>query len=158
MSLETMIFENHEFKKGVDLFNRARFFDAHEILEDVWRSSPRDRPLRRHLQGLVQLAVAFHHVSKGNYLGAKSVLERALRNLAGADASFPDLDLIRLRAELSLWQPHLNDFAEPSKHGGAVRPEIRSEIRPTIRPARPADPPPLPKILPRHSITSSSPH
>lgn len=96
-----------DFNRGLNLFNRAHFFDAHEILEDVWRSLPRDRPLRRHLQGMVQLAVAFHHESKGNHVGARSVLERAIRNLNGADSSFPDLDLDRLRAELADWQKHL---------------------------------------------------
>lgn len=134
MTHETMPFETHEFNKGIDLFNRGHFFDAHEILEDVWRASPRDRPLRRHLQGMVQLAVAFHHVSTGNHLGASSVLHRALRNLTGADRSFPDLDLIRLRADLSLWQSHLNDDASPSGDEGMVRPAA----------------PPLPKIFPRH--------
>ena len=91
----------------VEAFNRAHFFDAHEVLEDVWRSLPRDRPSRRHLQGMVQLAVAFHHESKGNHVGARSVLERALRNLNGADSSFPELDLDRLRADMADWQKHL---------------------------------------------------
>ena len=101
---------NHEdLIKGVDLFNRAHFFDAHEVLEDVWRCVPRDRPSRRHLQGLIQLAVAFHHESTGNDVGAHSVLERAMRNLNGADSSFPDLDLDRLRAELAPWRKYLAD-------------------------------------------------
>jgi hypothetical protein len=104
---------DQDFNRGVDLFNRAHFFDAHEVLEDVWRSLPRDRPSRRHLrlhvQGLIQLAVAFHHASTGNHLGARSVLERALRNLNGADRSFPDLDLDRLRTELEVWRRYLDD-------------------------------------------------
>ena len=104
-----------EFKTGLDLFNRAHFFDAHEALEDVWRALPRDRPLRRHLQGLVQLAVAFHHESTGNRVGARSVLERALRNLNGADSAFPDLDLDRLRADLADWQEHLAGAAPKPK-------------------------------------------
>ncbi len=108
------------FDLGVDLFNRSHFFDAHEALEDVWRTLPRDELAggrrRLHMQGMVQLAVAFHHESTGNYVGARSVLERALRNLDGADASFPDLDFERLRAELTKWQKH---FA-----GTAPRPEL----------------------------------
>jgi len=100
---------DQDFNRGLDLFNRAHFFDAHEVLEDVWRSLPRDRPTRRHLQGMVQLAVAFHHASTGDHVGARSVLERAMRNLNGADRSFPDLDLDRLRAELELWRRHLDD-------------------------------------------------
>ena len=118
---------NPDFNRGVDLFNRGHFFDAHEVLEDVWRSIPRDRPgdqpkveprdppshrhLRLHIQGLVQLAVAFHHESRGNLVGARSVLARAMRNLNGADSSFPDLDLDRLRAELTVWLWYLDDSA-----------------------------------------------
>jgi uncharacterized protein len=104
-----------DLSRGIDLFNRAHFFDAHEVLEDVWRPLPRDRPLRRHLQGMVQLAVAFHHESTGNHVGARSVLERAMRNLNGADSSFPDLDLDRLRAELADWQKHLASAAPRPK-------------------------------------------
>jgi len=114
-----MPLNNTEINRGVNLFNHAHFFDAHEVLEDVWRSIPRDdlhhRPSRRrlrphlrlHVQGMVQLAVAFHHESKGNLVGARSVLERALRNLKGADSSFPGLDLDALRADLADWQKHL---------------------------------------------------
>jgi hypothetical protein len=32
-----------------------------------------------------------------------------MRNLSGADSSFPDLDLDRLRAELELCRRHLDD-------------------------------------------------
>jgi predicted metal-dependent hydrolase len=111
----TMSPSHGEFKQGLDLFNRALFFDAHEVLEDVWREVPADRPLRRHLQGVVQLAVAFHHESTGNRVGASSVLDRALRNLNGADRSFPDLDLERLRADLADWREHLAGAAPRPK-------------------------------------------
>jgi len=106
----TISLQDEEFERGLDLFNRAHFFDAHEVLEDVWRALPRDRTSRRrlrlHLQGLIQLAVAFYHESTGNLVGARSVLERGLRNLKGAESSFPDLDFDRLRAELADWQEH----------------------------------------------------
>lgn len=99
--------ESTDLTRGLKLFNRAHFFDAHEALEDAWRESPRGSPLHRHLQGLVQLAVAFHHESRTNLVGARSVLDRALRNLNGAEDSFPSLDLVRLRADLAAWQRHL---------------------------------------------------
>jgi predicted metal-dependent hydrolase len=111
------------FSRGLDLFNRAHFFDAHEVLEDVWRALPSDSPAQRLLrlqtQGIVQLAVAFHHQSKSNYVGARSVLERALRNLEGAEHSFPDLDFERLRAELTLWRRfYLDHFERLSERKG----------------------------------------
>ena len=96
-------------ERGVDLFNRACFFEAHEVLEDIWRSVGHEEPARRHWQGLVQLAVAFHHQSTGNFLGARSVMERALRNLRGGEHTFPDLDLDRLRTDLTPWREFLEE-------------------------------------------------
>jgi predicted metal-dependent hydrolase len=109
----TLSLREEDLRRGLDLFNRAHFFDAHEVLEDVWRALPRDRPSRRrlrlHIQGLIQVAVAFHHHSTGNHAGALSVLKRAMRNLARAESSFPDLDLDRLRAELEIWRQYLDE-------------------------------------------------
>jgi predicted metal-dependent hydrolase len=144
----TMPSNSGDFNRGIDLFNRAHFFDAHEALEDVWRSLPRDgprdphsrRPLRLHMQGLVQLAVAFHHQSTGNHVGASSVLERAMRNLNGADSSFPDLDLDQLRAELAPWRQHLDN----SKGAGAKKLDGRDVHRHDVL-NRTA--PALPKIM-----------
>ena len=93
--------------EALRLFNRADFFEAHEALEDLWRDVPLANPAKRHVQGLVQLAVALHHESRGNLPGARSVLERAMCNLAGAELSFPDLDLQGLQYELAAWQAYL---------------------------------------------------
>jgi predicted metal-dependent hydrolase len=122
---------SNELQNGLALFNAGRFFDAHEILEDAWREVPRHSPLRRHLQGLVQLAVAFHHESTGNHVGARSVLERAMRNLNGADSSFPDFDLDRLRAELALWRRYLDDSenADEKKLDGQ---DVRRHTAPAV--------------------------
>ncbi len=143
----TISLSHGDVKKGLDLFNRARFFDAHEVLEDVWRALPRDRPSRRrlrlHLQGLIQLAVAFHHESTGNRLGARSVLERATRNLCGADESFPGLDFSRLRVDLEVWQRYLAEF-EGAPHG---RKHSRSHAGKDAPNIRRQPPPTLPKIL-----------
>jgi hypothetical protein len=102
-------------RHGSTLFNCERFFEAHEALEDIWREAPRSGLLRRHLQGLVQMAVAFHHYSTGNFIGARSVLERAVRNLDGAEQSFPDLDLLHLRASLGLWRKYLAEGRQQEK-------------------------------------------
>lgn len=109
------------WRYGLDLFNSARFFDAHEVLEDLWRDAPRHGAFRQHLQGLVQLAVAFHHQSTGNWEGARSVLERAVRNLNGAEESFPELDLENLRVSLARWRDYL---VKASPKGAGALPEL----------------------------------
>ena len=121
----TLSFREEDLKGGLDLFNRAHFFDAHEVLEDVWRALPRDRPSRRrlrlHIQGLIQVAVAFHHHSTGNHVGALSVLKRAMRNLARAESSFPDLDLDRLRADLEIWRQYLDESESTAGPARSIR-------------------------------------
>lgn len=110
------ITDHSHFKRGLDLFNRGHFFDAHEVLEDLWRSLPRhsaaNKRFRLHVQGMIQLAVAFHHESTGNRVGALSVLKRALRNLKGAERSFARLDFDQLRRESALWEAYLHRSLE----------------------------------------------
>lgn len=96
-----------DFDHALGLFNRASFFDAHEALEDLWRELPPTNPSKHHLQGLVQVAVALHHEWRGNLRGARSVLDRAHRNLAGAELSFPSLDIESLRGQIEDWQKYL---------------------------------------------------
>jgi predicted metal-dependent hydrolase len=46
------------FLKGIELFNGGRFYDSHEVWEDIWRSTtPEPRNL---FQGLIQIAAALH--------------------------------------------------------------------------------------------------
>ena len=111
--------QEDSWQRGLALFNSGHFFDAHEALEDVWREAPRHGDRRRHLQGLVQLAVAFHHQSTGNRVGACSVLERALRNMEGAERSFPEINWERLRGSLEPWR---KDLAEVRKRNEGSRP------------------------------------
>lgn len=93
------------FRHGVALFNERRYFDAHEALEDVWRPARGDE--RRFLQGLVQVAVALHHASTSNRVGATSVLARALGNLASYPAEYGGVQLQSLRKTLGRWHEAL---------------------------------------------------
>ena len=114
---------------GIALFNAGRYFEAHEALEDAWREAPIHGARRRHLQGLVQLAVAFHHQSTGNWQGAGSVLERALRNLSGAEESFPELNLDALRTSLAPWREHLASARSGMQRPTPDLPQLRVRLQ-----------------------------
>jgi len=86
----------------MELFNRCEFFDAHEALEDVWRAAP--GPEKKFLQGLIQVAVALHHHSRGNSVGARSVLKRAFRNLSAYPKDFSGIHLSDLMNSIAEWQ------------------------------------------------------
>ena len=108
-----------EYAHGIALFNLASFFEAHEILEDVWRAAPAAE--KKFLQGVVQIAVAFHHYSTGNRVGMRSVLERAIRNLEEDPGRFGEIDLALLRKALNLWREALDK-------GGQVPPLPQIEM------------------------------
>ena len=95
------------FSTGISLFNRGEFFDAHEVLEDVWR--PSTEPERKFLQGLIQVAVALHHHSKGNSAGATSLLRRAARNLEEYPDDFSGVALGSLRQTVAQWRQALEE-------------------------------------------------
>jgi uncharacterized protein len=95
-----------QYHHGISLFNNAQFFAAHEELEDVWRAAPPEN--KKFLQGVVQIAVAFHHYSTGNRIGMRSVLERAIKNLAEPSGSFGQIELQSLLASLAQWSEALD--------------------------------------------------
>jgi predicted metal-dependent hydrolase len=96
---EEGILRDRRLAAYVRLFNDERFFEAHEVLEDLWLAAPED--FRDGLQGLVQIAVALEHHRRGNRAGARTVLERARRRLAGAAGRLFGIDLDSLVREAS---------------------------------------------------------
>ena len=95
------------YERGLELFDAGDFFDAHEVLEDVWRAAPAEE--KRFLQGLIQLAVGLHHHSRGNLAGARSLLARGNRNLSGYPEGHGGINLPRLRSRVAEWVRALED-------------------------------------------------
>lgn len=54
------------------LFDHELFFEVHEVLEPPWQRATGE--LRNLLQGLIQVAVGFHHHANANPRGALSLL------------------------------------------------------------------------------------
>jgi predicted metal-dependent hydrolase len=54
-------------------FNSREWFECHETLEDLWIGS--EGEIRDFYQGLIQIAVALHHLRNGNFGGALSLLK-----------------------------------------------------------------------------------
>jgi predicted metal-dependent hydrolase len=92
---------------GIQVFNRAEFFEAHEVLEDVWRASP--EPEKKFFQGLIQIAVGLHHYGNGNLVGAGSLLARAASNLSKYPENFGGIKLGPLLNRIAEWQQALAD-------------------------------------------------
>ena len=59
----------NEYREYFRLFNERDFFEAHEVLEDLWVVEV--PPLRNYYKGLIQAAVALCHWERGNQAAAR---------------------------------------------------------------------------------------
>jgi predicted metal-dependent hydrolase len=84
--------------EGINLFNAQRYFEAHEVWEDLWREEAGD--LRLFYQGLIQAAVGLHHLSRGNVRGGRSQLTKSLAKLDRYPSHSAGVDLGKLRGDL----------------------------------------------------------
>lgn len=64
---------------GIRFFNTEKFFEAHEAWEAVWLKAKGEEKMSLH--GLIQVAAAFHHLTRGNLTGFRSLLEKGSRKL-----------------------------------------------------------------------------
>ena len=83
--------------EGLSLFNEERFWESHEILEQLWRTS--EDPERGALQGLILTAAAFVHHQRGEDKVCLSVLQRA-RDKIPAVATIGSVDLEWIRTSI----------------------------------------------------------
>ncbi|HET6623802.1 MAG TPA: DUF309 domain-containing protein [Gaiellaceae bacterium] len=81
-------------EQGIDLIRAGAYFEAHEELEDEWREAPPEE--RDFLQGLVHVAVAWHHAGRGNRPGCERQLEKAARRLARYRPAHRGVDVDRV--------------------------------------------------------------
>tara|TARA_B100001250_G_C19703756_1_gene745990 strand:- start:637 stop:1002 length:366 start_codon:yes stop_codon:yes gene_type:complete len=64
------------FLEGLILFNNKQFYEAHEYWEELWLEHHLED--KKFIQGLIQLTVAYYHLSTGNSKGALSLLNKSL--------------------------------------------------------------------------------
>jgi uncharacterized protein len=108
------------FEEGVARFNAGRFWDAHESWEQLWLGAEGED--RRFLQGLIQLAAGYHHVSRGTMRGAGRLLKAALAKLD----SFPDdyRGIVRRDAEIAAVR-HLEELSRTGRIAAIEFPKLR---------------------------------
>ena len=92
-------------QEGFDCFNSGQFYEAHEHCEEVWLEAP--HPEKLFLQGLIQVAAAFHHYSRDNRMGTKNLLDAGLLKLEHCPEDQWGLNIATLRSEVSRWRQAL---------------------------------------------------
>ncbi len=85
-----------------DCFNRQLFYEAHDVLEDLWLKD-RHGPDGNFYKGLIQLAGAFVHLQKNRLRPAAALLKLALANLALYPPMHKQLDLKAVQCLAQNW-------------------------------------------------------
>ncbi len=88
--------------EGLRLINAGEYFEAHEALEDAWNAEK--GKVRDLYRGILQIAVVYLHITRGNYDGAIKVYGRSQKWLK----DWPDVcqgiqvEELRRNAELAI--------------------------------------------------------
>ena len=97
------------FDRAVAYFNARRFFDAHEDWEEIWHEC--EGANRLWMQGLIQYAAAFVHLTRGFYAnGFTRLMEQATEKVRSYDG-----DTERMR-----WDLFWDDVQPWIEHGKKV--------------------------------------
>jgi predicted metal-dependent hydrolase len=75
------------------LFNRQQFYEAHDVLEDLWLPQ-RKAPSGDFYKGLIQLAGAFVHLKKERLRPAAALFKLARTNLGKFGPQFEHVNLV----------------------------------------------------------------
>ena len=120
---------NGTFLLGIEQFNRAEYFEAHETWETLWLTASGEDKI--FLQGAIQLAAAFHQWERGNERGTLSLLRRGREKLAGFPRIYRDIRVDRLSEQAADWIEAL---------AGEARTPPASPPRIELEPAAPGAP------------------
>ncbi len=102
---------------GVARWDEQRYFEAHELLEHAWKLGPAsDRDLWK---GVIQVAVAGVHLQRGNRIGARRLLDRALQRLEPEPAVRRGIDVEALRRTARAARAALDAGEVPAADWGA---------------------------------------
>jgi hypothetical protein len=90
------------YKRGLEEIRAARYFEAHEELEDAWRAAPAEE--RDFFQGLVHVAVAWYQAGRGRPIATASQLEKAARRLGPFAPAHRGVDVAAVLAQVEAAQ------------------------------------------------------
>jgi len=86
------------YLRGIERFNRQSYFESHEVWETLWINEAGSA--RLFYKGLIQAAVALHHLTRGNAHGARKLLIGSQRYLGRYRPCYLGLDVDRFLAAM----------------------------------------------------------
>lgn len=90
ITTQSGVYPSH-YLEGIEHFNAGRYFDAHEVWEEIWLRSSGDTKV--FYQMLIQAAVGLYHYERGNARGARGMHANVVDKLERLPSFLMSLDL-----------------------------------------------------------------
>lgn len=84
---------NEKLKVGLELFNKKRYHESHDVLEELWKETSSDDKYRNLYQGIIQASVSIYLFNEKRMLGSKKLLDKALALLSKYEPEALDIDV-----------------------------------------------------------------
>ncbi len=84
-------------KQGLEEFNAGEYYKCHETLETAWMAE--SGPVRDVYRGILQVAVAYYQIQRGNYNGAMKMFLRSLQWLEPLPEKCHGIEIAQFRAD-----------------------------------------------------------
>lgn len=82
-------------REAIARFNAGEYYAQHDLLELLWAQTK--EPIRELYRAILQVGIAYYHVTEGNRVGALKMLKRASRWLEGLPEVCQGVDLADLK-------------------------------------------------------------
>ena len=92
---------DERFKKGLELFNEGEFFEAHDVIEELWLETSDSDPNRDLYKGVIQAAAAIYQFDRGVLSGAYSLYKTAVGYLEKYKPSALGLNVEKMIKEMN---------------------------------------------------------
>ncbi len=89
--------QSASFFQGIEQFNQQQFYECHDTFEAIWIEAVELD--KRFYQGILQIAVACHHLRELNWRGAVILLGEGIRRLHDYQPDYQDIDVTQLLIE-----------------------------------------------------------
>jgi uncharacterized protein len=97
-------------QQGVAMFNAGEYYQQHDLFEEQWVNT--SEPVRALYQAILQIGVAYYQIKRGNYRGARKMLQRGMRWLILLPDVCQGVDVQQLRADADRVQAELARLGE----------------------------------------------
>ncbi len=111
---------------GVERFNAGAYYAQHDAFEAQWMAEP--GPVRDLYRAVLQVGVAYYHITRGNPVGALRMLRRCVQWFAVLPDDCQGIDVRQLREDAAQVRAALLAM-NPGETGASVDPALLRPIR-----------------------------